>query len=83
MYQDSVDDMFCIPDENSQLGDEEAELLERTVTEAELHSALASMKNGSSPGMDGIPVEIYKNMPVGDHMCLSQASPNQDRVLLG
>ena len=60
--QDSVDDMFCIPDENSQLGDEEAELLERTVTEAELHSALASMKNGSSPGMDGIPVEIYKVM---------------------
>ena len=33
---------------------------EEELTETELSSALQTMKNGSAPGPDGIPVEFYK-----------------------
>ena len=33
---------------------------EEELTEAELSSALQTMKNGSAPGPDGIPVEFFK-----------------------
>ena len=59
-HQNSTEDTFCIPDNDHSLSSEEADLLEGAITEAELHSALASMKNGSSPGIDGIPAEVYK-----------------------
>ena len=60
LLQDSVDDIFCIPDQDRHLQGQEADPLEVAITDAELHSALKSMKNGSSPGMDGIPVEVFK-----------------------
>jgi len=40
---------------------EEADSLEGQITEQELHGAVQSMNNGSSPGMDGLPAEIYKD----------------------
>lgn len=42
------------------LNEEEAELCEGLVSEHEIGIALQSMKNGSSPGCDGLTVEFYK-----------------------
>ena len=58
--QEELDDTFCTPEPNHQLSDEEADAMEQAVTLTELHKAMASMKNGSSPGMDGLPVEVFK-----------------------
>ena len=58
--QEVLDEAFCIPDPVFSLSDEEAESLEGAITEAELHRTVSSMKNGSAPGMDGIPAEVYK-----------------------
>ena len=59
-HQESQDEVFCQADPDFSLSDEEAAPLECEITEAELHRSVASMKNGSSPGMDGIPAEVYK-----------------------
>lgn len=42
------------------LSTEEADLCEDDLSAAEILKALKTMKNGSSPGTDGIPVEFYK-----------------------
>ena len=42
------------------LNEEEAELCEGLMSEEEIGEALKSMKNGSSPGCDGLTVEFYK-----------------------
>jgi len=57
--------MFCVPEHGTTLSEEEAELLEGEITEAELHRAVASMKDGSSPGMDGIPIELGQEQSAG------------------
>uniref|UniRef100_A0A8C6PVC2 Reverse transcriptase domain-containing protein n=1 Tax=Nothobranchius furzeri TaxID=105023 RepID=A0A8C6PVC2_NOTFU len=44
----------------SWLKSHEAEGLDLPITEAEIRKAIASMKNGKSPGYDGLPVEYYK-----------------------
>lgn len=45
--------------------------LDREFTKDELFATLCSMKNGKSPGMDGLPCEFYKAMwdNVGDYFC--------------
>ena len=58
--QEPLDNVFCVPDPNFFLSEEEADSLEGQITEQELHGAVQSMNNGSSPGMDGLPAEIYK-----------------------
>lgn len=58
--QNSLDDIFCKQDPNFSLSEEEADSLEGQITEEELHRAVSSMNNGSSPGLDGIPAEVYK-----------------------
>ena len=42
------------------LDDEEKEACESQLHEKEIRDAINSMKNGSSPGLDGLPVEFYK-----------------------
>ena len=42
------------------LSEEQSERVEAKIQETEILEALKKMKNGSSPGTDGIPVEFYK-----------------------
>ena len=42
------------------LNENQISLLENDVIESEVLSALKSMKNGKSPGLDGLPIEVYK-----------------------
>ena len=39
---------------------EDNENLTKTITLAELKTALFQMENGKSPGIDGLPIEFYK-----------------------
>ncbi|XP_067143065.1 uncharacterized protein [Centruroides vittatus] len=39
------------------------DLLDTEITEQEVNKVLVSMKNGTAPGIDGIPAELYKNHP--------------------
>ena len=52
--------MFLNPINVPKLDDNEKALLENDVTESEVLSSLKSMKNGSSPSLDGLPIEVYK-----------------------
>ena len=56
----SVDSIFCHSDKGPRLSDNQADALEGSISEADLHKAIASMKDGSSPGLDGLPAEVYK-----------------------
>jgi len=60
---EKVEGLFCVPDPEHQLNDEEADQLEAPVTLAEVHQALSGMNNGSSPGLDGIPAEDFPGVP--------------------
>ena len=42
------------------IGEEENKILTEIVNEKEVFDALKGMKNGKSPGIDGLPVEFYK-----------------------
>ena len=42
------------------LEENELETLEVEITEQEMTTALGNMSNGSAPGPDGIPLEVYK-----------------------
>ena len=58
--QPPADVNFCEKGQGPSLSQEKAAGMELDITEAELHGAVASMNNGSSPGLDGIPAELYK-----------------------
>lgn len=47
-------------DNNKKLSDEESNSCEGELTQQELLAVLKTSKNGSSPGIDGFPVEFYK-----------------------
>lgn len=53
-------DYFLNPNNVNKLDDNEVELSDTIISEAELLDTLKSMKNGSSPGLDGLPIEVYK-----------------------
>lgn len=42
------------------LSSEQAKLLDGPVTEFEIRNAISGMRNGKSPGLDGFPIEYYK-----------------------
>ena len=44
------------------VGINENEMLMAEVTETELYKVIMSMKNGKTPGLDGLPIEFYKSM---------------------
>ena len=56
----SSDQDFFINSLDLHLSDPEAALCEGDISEAECLSALNSMKNNKSPGIDGLPYEFYK-----------------------
>ena len=43
-----------------ELTDEQQVLCEGPIIEKELYDAICSFQNGKSPGLDGIPVEVYR-----------------------
>ena len=52
--------IFLNPSNSMKINDEDKDALNLNITENEILMALKSMKNGSSPGLDGIPGEVYK-----------------------
>ena len=58
--KENYDELFINPNNVPKLDVNQIALLENDVTEAEVLSSLKSMKNGSSPGLDGLPIEVYK-----------------------
>ena len=58
--QDTLDELFCTPDPARKLSEEKADSMDQSVSEREVLLALSSMKNGSAPGLDGLPAEVFK-----------------------
>ena len=59
-FQENVADDFLTDATVPQLSDEEKNHLEGLITEEEIESALKNMKNGSSPGSDGLTTGFLK-----------------------
>ena len=51
---------FFEPGENTFLDDEDISYLDEPISEVEVLNALKSCRNGSAPGLDGLPAEVYK-----------------------
>ena len=45
---------------NNKLDEDDCEMLTNDITEKELVTVIRSLNNGKAPGMDGLPVEFYK-----------------------
>lgn len=68
LYRETIDterieensDKFVSELDIPTLNQRERDMCDQDITEAELLAAIKVMKNGSSPGSDGIPVEFYK-----------------------
>lgn len=52
-------EQFLLNIDGPKLPPQEAAGLESPITEAEIRKAISSMKNGKSPGDDGLPVEYF------------------------
>ena len=57
---EQYDDIFLDPLNSPRLDERQKNDLDQDVTEDEVLSALKLMKNGAAPGLDGIPIEVYK-----------------------
>ena len=57
---DDINEMFCDQGAAKLLDDSDIENLNKELTIEELSNALRLSKNGSAPGSDGLPGEIYK-----------------------
>ena len=57
---DDINEMFCDQGAANLLDDTDIENLNKELTIEELSNALRLSKNGSAPGSDGLPGEIYK-----------------------
>ena len=54
------DGFFSPADDSSLLDESDIAFMDRPISEAEVLSALKSCRNGSAPGLDGLPAEVYK-----------------------
>lgn len=54
------DDSEFVPSENIKLLDVDKNLCEGVITEVECLNALKKLKNGKTPGVDGLPADFYK-----------------------
>ena len=57
---DLYDNIFLDPVNSPKLDEGERARLDQGITEEEVLSSLKLMKNGAAPGLDGIPIEVYK-----------------------
>ena len=61
LYSDNEQVPFDLKNtNNTHLTDEESQYLDRQISELELATAIKDMKNGKTPGNDGLPAEFYK-----------------------
>ena len=59
-YRDSRKYFFDISDSFPQLSEEQKNYCDKDITENEILNAIKDLKNGKTPGSDGLPIEFYK-----------------------